>query len=58
MVLPQEGTFVVLSIDAVASLARLEDDVVKASCRAMPTQRYVAYADVVRFPWAGGGLTY
>lgn len=48
MVLPKDGTFVVLSIDAVASLERLEDEVVTESCRTM-SKKYVAYADVVRF---------
>lgn len=48
MGLPGEGTFVVLSIDPVASLESLEDDEVNAACRRMKNQKYVAYVADVR----------
>lgn len=45
---PRMGSFVVFSIDTVASLAHLEDEMITAVCKEMCTKKYVAFVDCVR----------
>lgn len=48
MFLPAMGTFVVISIDPVATLDCAEDDEMTEICKGLTNKKYVAYVDRVR----------